>query len=87
MLIPFGFGFGAPLVAIVGTNLGAGEVEQACRAAWIGAAIAFAVAETVGLLAATFPARWIGLFDTGRQVIAAGSVHLARRRLPIERAG
>jgi Na+-driven multidrug efflux pump len=76
VLIPFGFGFGAPLVAIVGTNLGAGNVERAYRAAWIGAAIAFAVAETVGLLAATFPARWIGLFDTDPQIIAAGSVYL-----------
>lgn len=76
VLIPFGFGFGAPLVALVGTNLGAGNVERAYRAAWIGAGIAFAVAETVGLLAATFPAQWIGLFDTDAQVIAAGSVYL-----------
>jgi len=76
VLIPFGFGFGAPLVAIVGTNLGAGNVERAYRAAWIGAGVAFVVAETVGLLAATFPARWIGLFDTDPQVIAAGSVYL-----------
>lgn len=40
-------GFGAPLVAIVGTNLGAGEVERAYRAAWFGAsleAVSFLVA-------------------------------------------
>lgn len=76
VLIPFGFGFGAPLVAIVGTNLGAGNPERAYRAAWIGAAIGFTIAETVGLLAAIFPERWIGLFDTDPAVIAAGSVYL-----------
>ena len=39
LLVPLVFGFGAPLVAIVGTNIGAGQRERAVRAAWIGAVI------------------------------------------------
>src|SRR2546422_1759457 len=40
LLIPLVFGLGGPLVAMVGTNLGAGERDRAVPAAWIGAALA-----------------------------------------------
>ena len=40
LLVPLVFGLGGPLVAMVGTNIGAGQRERALRAAWIGAAIA-----------------------------------------------
>ena len=43
LLVPLVFGLGGPLVAMVGTNIGAGERERALRAAWIGAAIAAAL--------------------------------------------
>ena len=36
LLVPLAFGFGGPLVALVGTNIGAGHRERALRAAWIG---------------------------------------------------
>ena len=45
LLIPLVFGLGAPLVAMVGTCIGAGQRERALRAAWIGAALSFAMAE------------------------------------------
>ena len=38
LLVPLVFGFGGPLVAMVGTNIGAGQRERALRIAWIGAA-------------------------------------------------
>jgi putative MATE family efflux protein len=76
MIIPLGFGLGAPLVALVGTNLGAGNTRRAYRAAWIGAAIGFAITETIGLAAAFFPAQWISLFDQDPVVIEAGSHYL-----------
>ena len=76
MLIPLAFGFGGPLVALVGTNIGAGNRERALRAAWIGGWICFALTETIGVAAALFPAAWLGLFDRDPAMIAAGSTYL-----------
>ena len=41
LLIPLVFGLGAPLVALVGTNIGAGQQQRALRAALLGGAVAF----------------------------------------------
>jgi Na+-driven multidrug efflux pump len=40
LLVPLVFGLGAPLVAMVGTCMGAGLHERALKATWIGAAMA-----------------------------------------------
>ncbi|HYM03452.1 MAG TPA: MATE family efflux transporter [Stellaceae bacterium] len=76
LLIPLVFGFGAPLVALVGTNIGAGQVERAQRSAWIGALLCFLITEAIGLAGAAFPAAWIGLFSPEPAVIAMGSLYL-----------
>jgi putative MATE family efflux protein len=76
LLIPLSFGFGAPLVPLVGTNVGAGDVARAKRIAFTGAAFAFGVAEAIGLAAATAPAAWLGLFGSEPEMIAAGSSYL-----------
>ncbi len=76
LLIPIAFGFGGPLVALVGTNIGAGNRERALRAAWIGGWICFGLTEAVGVAAALFPAAWLGLFDRDPAMIAAGSAYL-----------
>src|SRR5207302_6903352 len=55
LLVPLVFGFGGPLVAIVGTNTGAGQRERALRAPWIGAGIAAGLAQISGLRAAAVP--------------------------------
>jgi putative MATE family efflux protein len=76
LLVPLVFGLGAPLVAIVGTSIGAGERERALRAAWIGAAMAFILTEAIGLCAAAFPTAWLSLFDTDPQMLEAGAMYL-----------
>jgi putative MATE family efflux protein len=76
LLVPLVFGLGAPLVAMVGTAIGAGERERALRTAWIGAGIALALTEAIGLAAAAFPVAWISLFDTNPATIEAGSSYL-----------
>jgi Na+-driven multidrug efflux pump len=76
LLIPLAFSLGAPLVAIVGTCIGAGRRERAVRAAWIGAAIAGAVAEIIGLAAAFFPQSWMTLFSADPAVIGHGAQYL-----------
>lgn len=76
LLVPLVFGFGAPLVAMVGTCIGAGQRERALRATWAGAALSFVMAETIGLLAAAFPHAWLSLFDTDPAMLAAGAQYL-----------
>jgi len=76
LLVPLVFGLGGPLVAMVGTNIGAGQRERALRAAWIGAGIAVALTESIGLLAAAFPRAWLSLFDTDPAMLEAGATYL-----------
>ena len=76
LLVPLAFGLGGPLVALVGTNIGAGRRERALRIAWIGAAIAFVLTEAIGLAAAAFPTAWLSLFDHDPAMLAAGSAYL-----------
>jgi putative MATE family efflux protein len=76
LLVPLAFGFGGPLVALVGTNIGAGNRERALRAAWIGGWICFALTEAIGVAAALFPEAWLTLFDSDPAMIAAGSTYL-----------
>src|SRR3954452_7847195 len=55
LLIPLVFGLGAPMVALVGTNIGAGQEKRALRIALTGGALAFIVTEAVGVVAAIWP--------------------------------
>ena len=76
LLIPLVFGLGGPLVAMVGTNIGAHRPDRALRVAWIGAAIAAALCELIGLGAAAAPSAWLTLFDNAPDMIDAGSRYL-----------
>ena len=76
LLIPLAFSIGAPLVAMVGTCIGAGDHRRALRAAWTGAALGGIVAETVGVIAAIFPSAWMSLFSADADVIAQGAQYL-----------
>jgi Na+-driven multidrug efflux pump len=76
LLIPLVFGLGAPLVALVGTNIGAGQRNRALRIALVGGGLAFALTETVGLIAAFWPAAWLRLFASAPQVLETGSTYL-----------
>ena len=81
LLIPLVFGLGAPLVALVGTNIGASErVSVAHRL--VGGALAFGITETIGLAAAIWPHAWLGLFGDDPRMLED------RHRLPArQRAG
>ena len=74
--IPLVFGMGSALVAMVGTNVGAGQIARAERIAWTGAGLAAGVTASIGVLAAAFPGAWLGLFTTDPQVHAAGATYL-----------
>lgn len=74
--IPLVFGLGSALVTMVGVNVGAGQHARAERIAWVGAAIAFALTETIGLAAAAWPRAWLGLFSAHPAVLAEGTRYL-----------
>ena len=76
LLVPLIFGLGGPLVAMVGTSIGADRRERAVRTAWIGGAIAGGMSEVIGLCAAAFPRAWLSLFNTDSAMIEAGSQYL-----------
>jgi MATE family, multidrug efflux pump len=76
LLVPLVFGLGAPLVAMVGTNVGAGERKRALRIAFVGSALAFAITEAIGVVAAIWPQAWITLFSADPRVIETGSNYL-----------
>lgn len=76
LLIPLVFGLGAPLVALVGTNIGAGQQARALRIALIGGALAFALSEAIGLAAAVWPYAWLGLFGDDVRMLETGTAYL-----------
>ena len=76
LLIPLVFGFGAPLVAMVGTNIGAGQRERALQVAWIGAWLAFGMTEFIGIAAALFPDLWLRIFAQDPAVLETGRTYL-----------
>jgi Na+-driven multidrug efflux pump len=76
LLIPLVFGLGGPLVAMVGTNIGAGRSDRALRVAWIGAAIAATLCELIGVCAALFPRAWLLPFGSDPAMLDAGTRYL-----------
>jgi Na+-driven multidrug efflux pump len=76
ILIPLAFGFGTAIVAMVGTNWGARQYRRAREIAWTGAATVAAACATIGLLAALFPALWMGLFSNDPEIIRLGTWYL-----------
>jgi Na+-driven multidrug efflux pump len=76
LLVPLVFGLGAPLVALVGTNIGAGQRQRALRIALTGGTIAFLLTEAIGLAAAIWPTAWLGLFGDDASMLATGAAYL-----------
>ena len=76
LLVPLVFGLGAPLVALVGTNIGAGQRVRAMRITWTGALLAAGLCEAIGLLAAAWPDAWLRMFGAEPAMLDAGRAYL-----------
>ena len=76
LLMPIAFGLGAPMVALVGANIGAGQPQRARRIALAGGGIAFVLAECVGLAAALWPEAWMRLFGSDERLLETGAHYL-----------
>jgi Na+-driven multidrug efflux pump len=73
---PIAFGFGTAIVAMVGTNWGAGQYDRARQIAWTGAITIAAVCGAIGLIAALQPSLWLGLFSNDPEVERIGAQYL-----------
>jgi putative MATE family efflux protein len=73
---PIAFGFGTAIVAMVGTNWGAGQYHRARQIAWTGALTTAAVCGTIGLVVALQPSLWLGLFSSDPEVERFGAQYL-----------
>lgn len=76
IMIPLAFGFGTALVAMVGTNWGAGQQQRARAIAWIGAGTVAVACGAVGVFFALFPGTWMGLFTHEEEMIRVGTLYL-----------
>jgi putative MATE family efflux protein len=70
------FGVGAPLVALVGANIGADQQDRALRIAFVGAGLAALLTEAVGLAGAIWPEQWLRLFGSDAEMLAIGTLYL-----------
>lgn len=77
LLVPLVFGFGAALVSLVGTNVGARQLPRAEHIAWVGGGCASLATGIVGFLLSLFPSLWLGLFiEPGTVAWQAGESYL-----------
>ncbi len=76
LLIPIVFGIGAAMTAMVGTNMGAGQVDRAHRIGWIGGGAAALLAGAIGTATALWPEAWAGIYTENPEVILAATVYL-----------
>src|SRR5882672_8385244 len=67
LLVPLAYGIGGPVGIVISANLGAGQIERAVKASWIGV-----------LMAAAFPQAWIGIFSQDPSVLQVGAEYLHR---------
>ncbi len=76
VLIPIVFGIGAALIAMVGANIGAGQLTRAHRIGWTGGAAATVIAGAIGTATAVWPDAWAGILTQDAAVFAAGAAYL-----------
>lgn len=76
LLVPLAYGIGGPVGIVISANLGAGQIERAVRASWVGVLMACTLTELIGLAAAAFPRVWIGIFSQDATVLQVGADYL-----------
>jgi putative MATE family efflux protein len=76
ILQPVVFGFGMAIVAMVGTNWGAGQYQRARKIAWTGAILSAGICTIIGSVVAIWPHLWVGLFSSDPEVLRIGSLYL-----------
>jgi putative MATE family efflux protein len=76
LLIPIAFSVGVASVPMVGTAMGAGDVERARQVAWTAGAMAACALGVLGALTAMLPWLWVDLFTNEPTVRQAAYTYL-----------
>src|SRR5258708_23505893 len=76
VLYPLTFGLGAGLLAMVGTNIGAGQPARAARITWIATALATGVTGGIGVFGVMWPEAWVGFFSVTPAIHLAAASYL-----------
>jgi putative MATE family efflux protein len=76
ILQPIVFGFGIAMVAMVGTNWGAGQFQRARRIAWSGSILCAVCCGLIGLVVTFNPSLWVGMFSDEPEVLRIGALYL-----------
>ena len=76
LLIPIMFGFGTAVLTVVGTNIGAGNVLRAKKAALVNAGFVAGIVGLFGLLMAVQPQLWLQWFSQDPEVLKYGATYL-----------
>jgi putative MATE family efflux protein len=77
LLYPLAFGLGAGVLAMVGTNIGAGNLARAERIAWRAAGLAAGITGCIGFFGVTLPDVWTGLFTNAQDIHVLAARYLA----------
>jgi putative MATE family efflux protein len=77
LLYPLAFGLGAGVLAMVGTNIGAGNLARAERIAWTAAGLAASITGCIGLFGVALPDVWTNLFTTAPDIHALAAGYLS----------
>lgn len=74
-MIPIIFGIGAAMIAMVGANMGAGQLARAHCIGWTGG-LAAAIACAIGTATALWPGAWAGIFTEAEPVRLPAALYL-----------
>jgi len=76
VLLPLYISICTGVLPMVGTNVGAKQIQRARQIAWTGAFIAASIGGAAGLLLVAAPQMWMRLFSSDLEVLAAGALYL-----------
>ena len=74
--VPLTFGLGVGVLAMVGTNIGAGQLTRAARITWTAVGLAVAATGAIGVVVLAWPALWTSFFTSDAAVHAAAAAYL-----------
>lgn len=76
IIIPLAAGVGGVMTAIVGANIGAGQIARARRVAWTGGLAVGVVTGLMGIIVAIWPALWLSHFTADANAYSVGVQYL-----------
>ena len=76
MLIPIVFSIGTAMTTMVGTNIGANNINRAEQIGMVGAASSGLLSGLIGLILALTPDFWISFFTSDQEVLSVTKIYI-----------